>query len=123
MGGEGSPFLELPDLEDADYIVEWWHEAGTISQGGMGISPLTWQEIRAWRLENELHLENFELQMIRAMSSEYCGEYNAGSEKGREAPYSVSEEKVDRVAISNKIGNVLSGFKRNTDAPKYTVED
>lgn len=123
-GGEGSPFLQLPDLEEASYIIAYWHDAGTVNVGGMGVAPLSWSEIRAWRLENELQLDNFEINSIRRLSIEYCGEYNAASEKGREAPYTISEESFDRSAMSNKIGSLLSGFKKGAaDEAKWVVED
>lgn len=114
----------LPDVEECQYIIHWWHEAGTVSQGGMGISPLSWQEIRAWRLENELSLSLWEVNAIRMLSSEYCSEYHAASAKDREPPYQeIIEEEFDRSAMSNKIFNVLSSFKKQGDEPKYEVED
>ena len=122
-GGEGSPFLEMPDLEEASYLLSYWHDAGTCSVGGMGISPLTWQEIRAWRLENEMSLDGFEIKAIRLLSSEYVSEYHAASDKARVAPFSPEEENLDRVLISNKIGNILMGFKRNSSESSYVVED
>ena len=122
-GGEGSPFLLLPNVEEAEYLVRYWHEAGTVSQGGMGIAPLSWQEIRAWRLENELSLATYEINLIRQMSVEYVGEYHSASAKDRPAPYQeFKEEEFDRAAVGNKIFNVLSSFKKKKDEPTYEVE-
>lgn len=110
-------------MPDEQYLIEWWHEVGTVGQGGMGIIPLSWQEIRAWRQENELELENFELNMIRLLSVEYCGEYHAASAKNRPAPYSIEEDEIDREAVSNRIGSVLRSLIKNSSEPKYTVEE
>jgi hypothetical protein len=114
--------LLLPDVEEAEYVIRWWHEAGTVGQGGMGITPLSWQEIRAWRLENELSLSLWEVNAIRMLSTEYCSEYHEASSKDREPPYQeMLEEEFDRTAVSNKIENVLLSFMKK-DEPKYIEE-
>lgn len=89
----------------------------------MGIAPLSWQELRAWRLENDLSLTPYEVNFIRQLSVEYVGEYHAASDKGREPPYQeITEEDIDRPAIANKIFNVLSSFKRSKEDNKYEEE-
>lgn len=122
-GGEGSPFLEMPELEEAAYLIAYWHDAGTCSVSGMGISPLTWLEIRAWRLENEMYIDGFEIKAIRLLSSEYVSEYHAATDKSRPAPFSPEEENLDRVLISSKVSNLLSGFKKNNAESSYEVSD
>lgn len=122
-GGEGAPLLQLPDVEEAFYIIKYWQDCGTVTQGGMGISPLTWQEISAWRLENGMSLDHFEIDMIRHLSCEYVSEYHAASDKNREAPYSVTKDKVDMVAVVDRGKNFLRGFKEDKDEPRYIVEE
>lgn len=113
----------MPELDEAYYLVEYWHDAGTVSKGGMGISELTWEEIRAWKLENYPWLGNFETRLIRRLSQEYCGEYHAASASDRPAPYDVQEYQLDRTLISNKIGNTLRSLMKAGKEPRYTVED
>ncbi len=115
--------LVLPDVNEAQYLIEMWHHAGTVSQNANGISPLSWLEIRAWRMENEIRIDNFEINTIRRLSQEYVGEYYAATDKNRVAPYEVQEEEIDRKAIANKVKNVLAGFKQSNNESKYTTED
>lgn len=122
-GGEGSPLLIMPDVGAAEYIIDFWHDAGTIGHASNGIAPLSWQEIQAWLSLNEIVLSNFEIRMIRVLSQEYCGEYYAASDKDRPAPHEITEDMLDRVAVGNKIKNVLSRLKKIKDESKYIVEE
>lgn len=115
--------MQLPDVEDAYYIVKWWQDCGTVGTTGQGLIPLTWQEIQAWRTENELVLNNFEISCIKNMSREYVSEYYAASDKSRPAPYSITEDKVDMVAVVNSGKNFLRGFREDKNSPRYTVEE
>ena len=124
-GGEGSPLLELPNVGEAAYLINYWHDAGTVEQGGMGITPLSWQEIRAWRQENNMVLDSFEIGIIRRLSQEYVGEYHANSsEKSRPPPYELETmEDFDRTAMASKVGNLLRAFVAEKKSPRYIVED
>lgn len=122
-GDSSSPFLILPEVIGAEYIIQWWHEAGTFANGGMGISPLSWLEIKAWREENELELDGYEISAIRRLSVEYVSAYHASSEKGFKAPYLASVEEIDQPAVQSKFKSILGMFKRNEeDDAKYIVE-
>jgi hypothetical protein len=81
-----------------------------VTQNGMGITPLTWSELRAWRLENGMSLEPFEVALIHLMSSEYVAEYHAGSKKGRQSPVEIDEEEIDREAVGSKISNIFGAM-------------
>lgn len=114
----------MPEVPDAIHIIQYWHEAGTFTSGGMGIVPLSWADIRAWREENELILDNYEISSIRRLSVEYVSEYHAASAKGHPAPYLASIEELDRPAAASKFKSILGAFKRNkSEEEKYTVED
>lgn len=118
MYAEGSPFLTPIELNEYEsYLVGLWHEAGTVGQGGMGLAPLTWQEIVAWsdRFFTEESVEwvqspsrrwmplllyvptlsDWELQTIRAMSQEYCAEASENS-PSRPCPKEVVIEHVSK---------------------------
>lgn len=120
-GSGDSPFLLLPELNEAEYLIGYWHEAGTVSSSGMGLSPLSWQEIRAWRLENKLNLHPFELQAIRTLSQEYAGEYGQASEKDRPAPFARSEAEVFQAGKS-MLKNLLQTSANTKKEPRYEVE-
>lgn len=114
-GGESS-FLELPDLEDAAYIVPLLREAGLMSSNGMGVVPVSWQEIESWLRCTELQLTVWEKLTIRELSEAYVSEFNIASKRDAAAPYVRNVEVVDRVAVSDKIGSVLRGLKRKPTA-------
>lgn len=118
-----SPFLKLPDVGSSYYVVKYWQDCGSVGYGSSGIVPLSWTEIRNWREENDLQIDHRERKMIREMSKAYVSEFYAAKDPNRPAPYSIGIVELDRPAVSNKIANVLSGFKRNTQTDNgYTVE-
>lgn len=119
----GSPFLKLPDVGSSYYVVKYWQDCGSVGYGSSGIVPLSWTEIRNWREENDLEIDYRERKMIREMSKAYVSEFYASKDPNRPAPYSIGIVELDRPAVSSKIANVLSGFKRNTQTDNsYTVE-
>ena len=111
-----SSFLQLPDLDGAEYLVAHFREAGLMSSQGMGVIPLSWQEIESWLRVTELQLSVWEKLTIREMSEAYVGEFNKASAKDAAAPYLPIVEQVDRAAVSDKVGSVLRGFKRKPNA-------
>jgi len=78
------------------WLAEIWHEVGTVGSGGMGITAISWEEIKAWAelffkeeyiewvksptnrwmpvVMTHTTLSDWELQTIRFLSSEYCSE-------------------------------------------------
>lgn len=65
----------------------------------MGLVPLDWVDLRAFRKENKLNLTLWEREMLRKMSEAYCSEYHAASDPKRPAPYKpdLEEEEIDHV--------------------------
>lgn len=127
-GGEGSPFLVMPDIESEAYLVRLWEEAGVVDTSGMGVTRLSWKEIEAWlnvrEMRGELPLTSWEIETVRKLSEEYATEYSAATDVDREAPYVVeSIEQVDRPAVMNKFKSILGTFKKADDGPRYTVEE
>jgi hypothetical protein len=108
------PYPELPP--GAEYLVSFFHSAGIATQTGMGLIPLSWQEIQAFVRCNahEGYITPWELSVIRKMSEAYCAEYARASDKLRKAPYTpeVDVSEVDRAAIADKVKNALAAFKR-----------
>lgn len=117
----------MPPVDEAQYLIELWHEAGTIESSGMGISRLSWAEIGGWlkvrEFKEEPPLTSWEIDTVRKLSEEYSSEYNLASQKDRPAPYEVEDtSQVDRVLVGNKVKNVLAGFKKNTKE-RFVVEE
>lgn len=116
---EEAPILELPEIEDAGrHLMSYLFEAGVATSNGMGIVPLSWQEIDAWIEVTGLPLSTWEKLTLKEMSEAYVNEFTQASEKDRPAPYirPVEEEQIDRKAVADKLRNVFSGLKKK---PKH----
>lgn len=91
-------------------------EAGLVQQSGMGVAPLSWQEIQAWLATTSLQLTTWEKLTLKAMSEAYASEYNQASDKTRPAPYVFVpedvDEDIDRVAIGNKLKSLFRSLKK-----------
>lgn len=77
----GHPYTCLPDVDGFDYLVSIFTDTGMVSQGGMGIAPLTWSEIDAFESCNRLGLSAWENQRIMAMSRAYCKWHSQGGKQ------------------------------------------
>lgn len=108
-----SPFLKFPDIDGAEYLIALLQEAGLMQTNGMGVTPLSWQEIESWLRATELNLSVWEKLVIREMSEAYVSELNSASAREAVSPYVASApEEIDRPAVANKLLSVLRGFKR-----------
>jgi hypothetical protein len=108
--------VPLPNIEGWEYLVSLLDNAGTILQTGMGVAPLTWQELESWKnvYSQELVCWKFsfwELSTMKDMSYAYCAELGQASDKNRPQPYSPTV--IDREEISKRMYNLLSAFKKN----------
>jgi hypothetical protein len=74
--------------------VGYFFSAGQATSTGMGLVALSWQEIRAWRLENRYHLTLWEIETLKQMSDAYASEYSRASDPLRKAPYQVEDEEI-----------------------------
>jgi hypothetical protein len=126
---EGSPYRQLITLTEYEAsLVRYWHDCGTVSSNGMGASSLPWSEILAWA--NSLHsqyvtdwkkdpkgnyhpittkeiiLENYELEFIRQLSSEYAAELSDNSQS-KLCPREVDVDEFDAMAESTALGNAM----------------
>lgn len=113
---EDSILLIMPDIGDAHYLVPLLFEAGTVEQNGMGISPLSWQEIDSWLSTTGLNVTTWELLTLKQMSEAYAAEFSQANKPDRPAPYShiVAPDEIDREAVAKKIKGVFSALKRNS---------
>jgi hypothetical protein len=115
---ENSSFLEMPNVDGADYLISLLNEAGLFESNGMGAVPLSWTELHSWLRCTELSLSNWEILSLKQMSEAYVGELNQADKKDRPAPYTpeIEEDTLDRVAVAKRLRNALQSFKRNTPA-------
>lgn len=108
------PYPELP--EGAEYLVALFHSAGTATQTGMGLVPLSWQEIRAFVHCTQATVTPWELGVIRKLSEAYCAEYARASDKLRQAPYSPvvtdTPDEEARAIVAAKVMTALAALKK-----------
>lgn len=101
--------VQLPEIDPAfGYLLELYCLAGQVNQNGMSITPLTWEELKAFREENELDLCVWERNILKRMSEEYCSEYAAASALNRPAPYIPEQEEDEDIVVVEKINSALS---------------
>lgn len=110
---EDSFLLKMPDVAEGEYLIPMLFEAGLVSQSGMGVAPLSWQEIQAWLNCTGLQLHTWEVTTLKQMSEAYAGEFSQASKPEAEAPYKYApeeyvEQEIDHEAVCNKL---KSAFK------------
>lgn len=77
---------ELPEVVGCDDILTAFYNSGMAMSGGMGVAPLTWQEINAMNDGGCYALTAWDKRQIFAMSSGYCSMINRAT-KEIPAPY------------------------------------
>lgn len=104
------PFPEIP--MGAEYLLSFFYSAGCSTQTGMGLVPLSWQEIEAWVRCNGLDdsVTPWELQVVRKLSEAYSAEYSRASDPKRRMPFKpeVKVEEIDHEAVANQVMNVFN---------------
>jgi hypothetical protein len=96
----GSAEVHLPEIPMAfENLLTFFISSGQATQTGMGLTSLSWAEIKAWREENELDVTLFERDLLKKMSEAYCAEYVKASDPKRPAPYTpeIKEDEIDHV--------------------------
>ena len=109
----GSPLL--PDVGEAFYLVEYWHNAGCVGQGFAGPVALTWQEIVAWQKACGLQLIPFETKTIRSMSEAYAGQWHLSQALECPPPYGGIADLIDRETVKSKVGRLFKAQVKNQE--------
>lgn len=95
----------LPPLTHP-YLVNWWMAVGPTMSTGGGETPVTWQEIAAWREQMEIDLAPWEADAIRAMSQAFSSQRYDARMPDCPAPYSEAQQEA-----ANTDARVASQFK------------
>jgi hypothetical protein len=67
-------------------------------QGGMGLIPLTWQEISAWQESSGISLATWEANAIRRASKEYARQVSISDKPDCPPPGKVIEQDPEKAA-------------------------
>lgn len=82
-------------------------EVGPAEAGTMGQAPLSWQTIRAWRLETFQRPSAWEVRMLRRLSTEYLAEIHAAEDPHRAPSWLAGRAEVDQEANERQLRAVL----------------
>lgn len=101
-----SPLLQMPELPDQSaYIINHVIEVGTTMSSGLGVTPLSWTEIKSWSELTMTDLTSWEASLIMELSRTFTSNYNKFDDKDFPTPYIIEE--FDRSSASKNIGNAL----------------
>lgn len=105
---EDHPLLTLPPIESHRYIIEWLFDVGPGMSYGMGLCPLTYQEINAWA--DGIEISAWERETLKILSSEYLSWSNKSTKKDCPAPYQEDRGMPDKRksdAISSSLSDMF----------------
>jgi len=88
---------EFPEVT-LDYLANYLIDVGPAASGGMGATPITHLEIRAWQENTGICLTPWEARTLRHLSREYVSEIVAGADATRPAPYMPQSVGTERIA-------------------------
>jgi len=77
----------MPSIKGGEHILHHLNALGWCSSTGMGITALSFTEIKAYSDLTETPLNSDEVMLIRNMSKEYCTNVQ-NKDPSKQAPYS-----------------------------------
>lgn len=90
---------ELPAIrDDSGHLPEMLEEMGMVTQTGMNVTPLGWQEIQAWSAQTMTPITPSECKALRMMSAAFAGVFNS-SDENCPIDDSATQESIDMVNI------------------------
>ena len=113
-----SALLNLPEIQQGGYIIEWLSELDWYSVTGMGTpTPLTWTEIDAWARVTNTTIDSDDVLLIRHLSKIFVGMLNEAKDPACPAPYADTAN-VDSSALRESLltwaNSFPSDFKHKT---------
>lgn len=105
LANEGTPLF--PEVARGEYLLAHWFELGLTATSGMGLCPLSFQEIKAFSQCIEVELLSWESVTLRRMSVEYLIQLSAGETPECLPPYGDPVNQFDREIVEKKISSAL----------------
>ena len=65
---------DLPDVGDAQYLIDYLMEIGPVSPAGMGVDRISPRDLQAWQEMTGIELHLWESRTLRRLSGEYASE-------------------------------------------------
>lgn len=95
-----------PHLECAQHVINYLFEVGPTMSTGMGVIPLTHQELQAWQRDMHIRLRPWEARFICRLSKVYLSMTHEAEEIDCPSPCDVNTE-TDREVVSKKVKNFM----------------
>jgi hypothetical protein len=93
-------------------------EAGPVSVGGMGPSPISWTDIAQWQSATAVHLNAWEKRTLRNLSCTWVGAQQEAADTDCPAPYTAAPTPQRRAAVERKLRAAMSARATRTK-PKH----
>lgn len=101
-----------PPTSSCHYLVGLLFDAGPALYGGMGASPLTHSEIRAYQQNTATTLTPWEAREIRRLSSVYLSESQKAEEPDCPQPYQIETTTETKADVSKKVQSAFQLLMR-----------
>jgi len=75
----------------ARHLADYLFEIGPDMAAGMGVVPISWQEISAWQANSHVRLTAWEARLIRRLSGAYVRERNDARDPAWPQPMTASQ--------------------------------
>ena len=98
--------MEMPDIEHGAYLLEYLSEIGEARHNGQTLSPIDWQEIRAWQDATGIMLGAWEAKTIRHLSTVYASYYWEAGDPNCPAPWMPEQPSAER--ITKRLDNMMN---------------
>ena len=94
---------ELPSVDGAAYLVAYLWDMGPTMVAGMGLGPLTHEEIRAWQSNTGVWLQPWEARILRQLSMDYIVQMRDAEKADCPPPWSAAARVVDRSSVTDRM--------------------
>ena len=94
---------ELPRVDGAAYLVAYLWDIGPTMVAGMGLGPLTHEEIRAWQSNTGVWLQPWEARILRQLSMDYIVQMRDAEKADCAPPWSAVARAIDRASVADRM--------------------
>ena len=104
---------ELPPVDGAAYLVAYLWDIGPTMVAGMGLGPLTHEEIRAWQSNTGVWLQPWETRILRQLSMDYIVEMRDAEKAGHPAPWNPTPSAADLSSVADRMLHSIRAMARS----------
>lgn len=79
--------IEMPPLDEGEYLIGYLYELGPTMAAGMGAGPVTFAEMAAWQAARGFELEPWEARLLRRLSVDHLAESHCATQRDCQPPW------------------------------------